>query len=232
VAKPPQGPPAARHSASDIAAALAVEEMRAHLLVAARLYNNGRFQFASDHMSAAEADYRTITRAVRTRDSALDREFHASFGVIAGQIAQRAPPLTVMNRMGILQGQFLDAAMHDSVSKPAAGDPGVDALVMMRLANQGAREYALAASVGNFTPRGKHAYQDAFGLLTRASSISHTISTSLGPQRNAIVNGLNNAHSAGFPTGVLVPRHLHPAAVAAGVRKAGQGVSLRFGFTA
>jgi hypothetical protein len=229
---PPKGPPAARHPASDIAAELATEEMRAHLLVAARLYNNGRFQFASDHMAAAEANYRTITQAVRSRDSVLDREFHAAFGVIAGQIAQRAQPLTVTNRMGILQGQFLDAAVKDSVSKPAFSDPAVDALVMMRLAKQAAREYALSVRVGNFTPRGKRAYQDAFGLLTRASSISHRISPSLGPQRNTIVNGINDAHGAGFLTGVLVPRHLHPAAVAAGVRKAERGVSKRFGFSA
>ncbi|HEX6459007.1 MAG TPA: hypothetical protein VF032_08840 [Thermoleophilaceae bacterium] len=230
--KPPQGPPSARHPASEIAAELAGEQMRAHLLVAARLYNNGRFQFATDHMAAAEANYRTIAQAVRTRDSVLDREFNAAFGVIAGQIAQRAQPLTVTNRMGILQGQFLDAAIQDSVSKPAFNDPGVAALVMMRLANQAAREYALSARVGNFTPRGKRAYQDAFGLLTRASSISHRISPSLGPQRNAIVNGITDAHGAGFLTGVLVPRHLHPAQVAAGVRRAEQGVLKRFGFTA
>lgn len=231
-AKPPQGPPSARHPASDISAELAGEEMRAHLLVAARLYNNGRFQFASDHMAAAEANYRTIAQAVRSRDTVLDREFRAAFGVIAGEIGRRAQPLTVMNRMGILQGQFLDAAIKDSVSKATFNDPSVDALVMMRLANQAAREYALAARVGNFTPRGKRAYQDAFGLLTRASSISHRISTSLGPQRNAIVNGINDAHGAGFLTGVLVPRHLHALAVAAGVRKAEQGVTRRFGFTA
>lgn len=213
-----------------MAAELAAEEMRAHLLVATRFYKNSRFKLASEHLAAAEADYRQITRAVRTRDRVLDREFRAAFGSIAGQIAQRAPALTVTNRMGILQGQFTDAAVQDSVSKPALKDPGVDALVMMDLANQGARDYALAAGPDGSTPRGRRAYQDAFGLLTRASSISRRIASSLGPQRNAIENGLTSAHNSGFPLG-MVPTNLHPAAVAAGVRRARAAVSQRFGFS-
>jgi hypothetical protein len=206
--------------------------MRVHLLVAARLYNNTRFQFAAQHMARAQKEYDTLTAAVRSRDRALDREFHAAFGVIAGQIAQRAPPLAVTTRMGLVQGQLLDAAIRDSMSKPGFNDPGVSALVMSQLAAQGARDYALAVSQGGFSAQGKRAYQDAFGLITRASSISHRISGFLGPQRNAIVNGLNDAHNKGFPTGVLVPRKLDPAGVAAGVQRAQTAVSKRFGFPA
>lgn len=205
--------------------------MRAHLLVAARLYNNAKFQFASAHIAAAQREYNTLTGAVRSRDAALDREFHAAWGVIAGQIAQRQPPLAVITRMGLVQGQLLDAGIRDAVGKPAYNDPGVSAWVMLRLATQGAREYSLAASRGGFTPAGKTAYQDAFGLITRASSISHNISNWLGPQRNAVVNGLNDAHNAGFPTGVLVPRKLDPAGVTAGVQRAQAAVAKRFGFT-
>jgi hypothetical protein len=230
-AKPPQGPPSARHPASDLSAELAGEEMRAHLLVAARLYNNMRFDFAAAHMATAKQEYNSITAAVRSRDSVLDREFHAAFGVIAGQITQRAPALQVTTRMGLMQGQLLDAAIRDSIGKAAFNDPGLDAYVMIRLAAQGAREYALSASQGGFSDAGKRAYQDAFGLITRASSISHNISGFLGPQRNAIINGLNNAHNKGFPTGVLVPRKLDPAGVAAGVQRAQAAVSKRFGFT-
>ena len=229
--KPPQGPPSARHPSSDLAAELAGEEMRVHLLVAARLYNNGRFQFAAAHMATAKRQYDMITAAVRRRDGALDREFHAAFGVIDGQITQRAPSLAVTNRMGLMQGQLLDAAIRDSVGKAAFNDPGVDAYVMSRLAAQGAREYALAASQGGFSDAGKAAYQDAFGAITRASSISHRIAGFLGPQRNATINGLNDAHNKGFPTGVLVPRKLDPAGVAAGVQRAQAAVSKRFGFS-
>lgn len=229
--KPPQGPPSARHPSSDLAAELTGEEMRVHLLVAARLYNNGRFQFAAAHMATAKRQYDTITAAVRLRDGALDREFHAAFGVIDGQIAQRAPALAVTNRMGLMQGQLLDAAIRDSVGKAAFDDPGVDAYVMSRLAAQGAREYALAASQGGFSGPGKGAYQDAFGAITRASSISHRIAGFLGPERNATINGLNDAHNKGFPTGVLVPRKLDPAGVAAGVQRAQAAVSRRFGFS-
>lgn len=203
-----------------------------HLLVAARLYNNTRFQFAVQHMAEAQKEYDTLTAAVRSRDGALDREFHAAFGVIAGQIAQRAPALAVTTRMGLVQGQLLDAAIRDSMSKPGFNDPGVSALVMSRLAAEGARDYALAVSQGGFSGQGKRAYQDAFGLITRASSISHRISPFLGPERNAIVNGLNDAHNKGFPTGVLVPRKLDGAGVAAGVQRAQDAVSKRFGFPA
>ena len=229
-AKPPQGPPSARHPASALTAELAGEEMRAHLLVAARLYNNFKYALSAAHIAAAQQEYDSLTALVRRRDGALDREFHAAFPVINGQIAQRAPFLAVTNRMGLVQGQLLDAAIRDSMGNAAFNDPGVTAYVMSRLAAQGAREYALAAAVGGFSDRGRRAYQDAFGLLTRASSLSHNISNVLGPQRNAVINGLNNAHNKGFPTGVLVPRKLDPTGVAAGVQAAQAAVSKRFGF--
>jgi hypothetical protein len=230
--KPPQGPPTARHPPSDVAARLAAEQMRAHLLVASKLYSNARFDFAAAQMASAKDQYAALTSAVRRRDFALDREFHAAFPVIGTEIAQRAPMLAVTNRMGLVQGQLLDAAISDSMTKPGFNDPGVTAQVMSRLAAQGARDYTLAAQVGGFTPRGRTAYQDAFGMITRASSLSHLISNFLGPQRDAVVNGLNDAHQNGFATGVLVPRVLHPAAVAAGVQRALAGVSQRFGFGA
>ncbi|HEY7631607.1 MAG TPA: hypothetical protein VH817_12935 [Thermoleophilaceae bacterium] len=229
--KPPQGPPDARHPASDVASELAAEQMRVHLLVAARLYNNGRYGFANQQMAAAQKEYAKLTDAVRIRDGALDREFHAAFPVIFGQIAQRAPVIPVMNRMGLMQGQLLDAAISDSMSKAGFNDPGVTASVMAQLAAQGAREYSQAASVGQFSDRGKQLYQDAFGLITRASSLSHRISTYLGPQRGAIINGLNDAHEKGFPTGVLVPKKLDVAAVTGGVARSNAGVSQRFGFS-
>ena len=231
-AKPPQGPPTARHPASDIAAQMAAEEMRVHLLVAARLYNNMKFDFATAHIAAAQKEYEAITAPVQLRDNALDREFRAAFGVIDGQIAQRAPSLAVGTRMGLVQGQLLDAAISDSMTRSGFKDPGVSAQVMSQLAAQGARDYALAKQVGGFTARGRRAYQDAFGLITRASSLSHTISGFLGPQRAAVVNGLNNAHQKGFATGVLVPRNLDVAAVTAGVQQAQAAVSKRFGFSA
>ncbi len=229
---PPQGPPSARHPASAVSAELTGEQMRAHLFVADRLYINAKFGFSAAHIATAKQEYNSLSPLVRPRDSVLDREFHAAFPVIDGQIAQRAPLLAVTNRMGMVQGQLLEAAIHDAMGNAAFNDPGVSALVMMRLAEQGAREYAHAAAVGGFTPQGKRAYQDAFGLITRASSLSHNISNALGPQRNAVVNGLNDAHSNGFPTGVLEPRKLHPLAVAAGVRRAQAAVSQRFGFAA
>jgi hypothetical protein len=229
--KPPQGDPTVRHPASDVASELAAEQMRVHLLAAARLYNNGRYGFANQQIQAAQQVYSKLTGAVRARDSVLDREFHAAFPVIFGQISQRAPVIPVMNRMGLVQGQLLDAAISDSMTKGGFNDPGVTASVMAQLAAQGAREYSQAASIGQFSDRGKLLYQDAFGLITRASSLSHRISSYLGPQRNDVIDGLNDAHQKGFPTGVLVPRKLDVAGVVAGVRRSNAAVSARFGFS-
>src|SRR5262249_9763093 len=158
---PPQGPPSARHPASQIGALMTGEQMRVHLLVAARLYNNMKFGFSSAQMAAAKALYPAMSPAVQQKDFVLDREMNAAFPVIAGEINQRLPALGVTNRMGLVQGQLLDAAIKDAMTKPTFNDPGVTAQVMMRLAEQGAREYANAARVGGFTPEGRRSYQDA-----------------------------------------------------------------------
>jgi hypothetical protein len=221
----------ARHPATDLAAQQAVEEMRAHLIAASRSYLNGKVKFATAHMAAAKTEYATIPSAVRTRDAALDREFHAAFGLIGGEIAQKAPAPDVMNRMGLMQGQLLDAAVQDSVSGRGLNDPGLAALVMTRLADEGSRDYAIAAQEG-FTDRGRRAYQDSFGLITRASTISHQISASFGPEGNTIVGSLNDAHTIGFPTGILLPREMPAAKLSADVARARAAVSRRFGFSA
>jgi hypothetical protein len=226
---PPQGPPSARHPASDLDAAIAGEQIRAQILEATRLYGNGRFGFASEHMNRAQAGYRSIMDAVRLRDSALDREFHAAFGVIAGQIAQRAPALAVANRMGLMQGQLLDAAIADSVSLRARTDPGVSALVVSTLAGEAARTYDAAAREG-FTDQGRRGYQDAFGLIIRAVSVAHAIGPSLGPEQNHIINALNAAKNQGFPTGILRPAQLQPVRVVGHVARAQAAISRRFGF--
>ena len=226
---PPQGPPAARHPASDLAAAQTGEEMRAQLLVATKLYGNGRYGFAAAHLGTARRQYATITAAVRRRNPALDREFHAAFGVIAGEIAQRAPAAAVANRIGLVQGQLLDAAIPGSMSKAAFRDPGVTAQVMSRLAARGELAYAAAARDG-YSDRGRREYQDAFGLIARAASVARRMGASLGPQGGRITGGLGDARNDGFATGVLVPRRLRPVAVAADVRRAQAAISERFGF--
>jgi hypothetical protein len=214
---------------SEIDAAQAAEEMRAHLISASRLYFNGLFKFAADHMAVVEQQYATISAAVRSRDGALDREFHAAFGVISRQIGRRLPAPVVMNRMGLMQGQLLDAAIADSATAPAQNDPGVTAEVLVRLAQQGTRSYAVAASEG-FTYRGKRAYQDAFGLIARADTLSHRISAALGPQANQVTNALDDAHNAGFATGIRAPRKMPAQRVSRDVERARAGIAKRFGF--
>jgi hypothetical protein len=229
--KPPQGDPALRHPTADLDAALAGEEMRAQLLEATRLYNNGRWEFSGQHMDRAEQRYSSLTDAVRLRDAALDREFHAAFGVIDGQITQRAPAPQVINRMGLMQGQLLDAAIADAVSQRARNDPGVGAFVMSTLLAQGGRLYAAAAREG-LTDRGRNDFQDAFGLISRANSVAHGISPSLGGQRKRIINSIGDAHNHGFPAGVLWPQQLQPVKVAADIARAQAALQKRFGFHA
>lgn len=227
--KPPQGDPSLRHPTADLDAALAGEEMRAQLLEATRLYNNGRWEFSGQHMDRAQQRYASLTDAVRLRDAALDREFHAAFGVIDGQIAQRAPAPQVINRMGLMQGQLLDAAIADAVSRRARNDPGVGAFVMSSLLAEGGRLYAAAAREG-LTDKGRHDFQDAFGLISRANSVAHGISPSLGGQRNRIINSIGDAHNHGFPAGVLWPKQLKPAKVTADIERAQAAIEKRFGF--
>ena len=107
--------------------------------------------------------------------------------------------------MGLIQGQLLDAAISDSMTKPGFNDPGVTAQVMSRLAAQGARDYALAARVGGFTARGRSAYQDAFGA-DHARLVALPPDQQLPRPRSAtVINGLNDAHQSGFPTGSSSP---------------------------
>jgi hypothetical protein len=227
---PPQGSPATRHPPSDIAGALAVEQMRAHLLAAARLYLNKRYRLAAAQVDAARFEYRHIGTAVRGRNPVLDRELSAAFRLLSAQISQHVSAPELGRRLGPLQGQVLDAALTDAVSGAARRDPAVSALVVGRLAQQAEREYAVAGSEG-FSARGVRAYQDAFGLVARAQAVARQIGA-LGPQQGAVNRALGDAYAAGFPTGVRAPRRLPAARVEADLARARAGLSRRFGFAA
>jgi hypothetical protein len=224
----PHGSPTLRHPASDIQAAQTAEEMRAQLVVASSLYSAGRRADAQSHMNVAQTGYTTLTGPVSRHDPVLDREINAAFGVIAGQIAAKEVPLQVTNRMGLMQGQLLDAAIADSVDLAARNDPTVAAQVLLNVSAQGAAAYAAAArqSAG---PRRTRDFQNAFGLLTRALALSRNLSTSLGPERRATINAIGAAHNDGFPLGVLVPAQLQPLKVAVDVKRMQAAVAKRFG---
>jgi hypothetical protein len=226
-APPPQGPPTLRHPAADIDSAQAAEDMRAQLVTASSLYGVGQLADSQAHMDVAKTGYSRLTDAVRRRDAILDREIHAAFGVIAGQIAQKQAAPVVENRMGLIQGQLLNAAISDAVSLPARNDPTVAAQVLVNLANAGQRSY-LAASRGTGTVQGRHDFQDAFGLLTRALAVGRGIGLALGPQRVPALNALGAAHNDGFPLGVLVPKSLQAAKVTADVARLKAAVAKRF----
>jgi hypothetical protein len=228
---PPQGSPTLRHPASDIAGALAVEDTRAHLLAASRLYLTKRYDFAAAQVEAARLEYRRIGPAVRQRNPVLDRELSAAFSLLSGQISRRVSAPVLGRRLGPLQGQVLDAALTDAVSGAARRDAAVSALVVGRLAQQASREYAVADSQG-FSARGVRAYQDAFGFVARAQAVARQISGTLGPQLGAVNRALGDAYSAGFSTGARTPRHLAVVRVEADLARARAALSRRFGFAA
>jgi hypothetical protein len=223
----PQGPPTLRHPAGEVNAALAAEEMRAQLVTASSLYGVGQPADSQLHMDAAKTDYARLTAPVRRGDALLDHEILAAFPVIAGQIARKEAPPQVENRMGLIQGQLLNAAIANAVSLPARNDPTVAAQVLVDLATQGQRDYVDAArDLGS--PASRRQFQDAFGLLTRALAVGRGIGLGLGPQRIAALNALGAAHNDGFPLGVVQPKTLQPVKVTADVTRLKAAIAKRF----
>jgi hypothetical protein len=224
---PPQGPPTLRHPAAEVNAALAAEQMRAQLVTASSLYGVGRLADSQAHMNAAAADYTKITDRVRQGDALLDHEIVAAFPVIAGQIAKKEAPPAVENRMGMIQGQLLNAAITNAVSLSTRNDPTLAAQVTLDLADEAQRDYAAAArNLGS--PESKRAFQDSFGELTRALAVIRGIGPALGPERTKAIGALGAAHNDGFPLGVLQPKSLQVAKVNADVARLKAAIAQRF----
>jgi hypothetical protein len=224
---PPQGPPTLRHPASDVDAARAAEEMRAQLVAASSLYGVGQLADSQVHMDSAQTEYAQLTARVRRGDALLDHEIMAAFPVIAGQIARKEAPPQVENRMGLIQGQLLNAAISNAVSLSARNDPTVAAQVLVDITTEGQRAYAAAASdLGSSESRRQ--FQDSFGLLTRALAVARGIGLGLGPQRVPALNALGAAHNDGFPLGVVLPKTLQVAKVTADVARLKAAIAKRF----
>ena len=221
-APPPQGPPTLRHPAVEVDSARAAEEMRAQLVSASSLYGVGQLAESQAHMNAAAADYAKITDRVRRGDALLDHEILAAFPVIAGQIAHKEAAPAVENRMGLIQGQLVTAAITNSVSLPTRNDPTLAAQVTLDLANDGQRAYAAASH------KSRRAFQDSFGLFTRALAVGRGLGLTLGPERLQALNALGAAHNDGFPLGVVQPKTLQVAKVNADVARLKAAIAKRF----
>jgi len=223
----PQGPPTLRHPAVEVDSARAAEEMRAQLVTASSLYGVGQLAESQAHMDAAAADYAKITERVRRGDALLDHEILAAFPVIAGQIARKESAPAVENRMGLIQGQLLTAAITNSVSLSTRTDPTLGAQVTLDLAGEGQRAY-VAASRNLGSPESRRAFQDSFGLFTRALAVGRGIGLTLGPQRLPALNALGAAHNDGFPLGVVQPKSLQVAKLNADVTRLKAAIAKRF----
>jgi hypothetical protein len=224
---PPQGPPTLRHPAAEVDAARIAEEMRAQLVTASSLYGVGQRAASQGHMDAAAADYTKLTDRVRRGDALLDHEIVAAFPVIAGQIAKKEAPPAVENRMGMIQGQLLNAAITNAVSLSTRNDPTLAAQVTLDLASEAQRDYAAAArNLGS--PESQRAFQDSFGLFTRALAVMRGIGPALGPERVHAIGALGAAHNDGFPLGVIQPKSLQVAKVNADVARLKAAIAKRF----
>ena len=93
--------------------------------------------------------------------------------------------MQVTNRMGLVQGQLLNAAIADSVDLGARNDPTVAAQVVLNLSAKGEAAYAAAAAAAP-GPHRTQEFQNAFGLLTRALALTRNLSPSLGPERRRL----------------------------------------------
>jgi hypothetical protein len=208
-------------------AARVAEQMRAQLVTASSLYGVGQRADSQAHMNAAAADYTRLTDRVRSGDALLDPEILAAFPVIAGQIAKKEAPPAVENRMGMIQGQLLNAAITNAVSLPTRNDPTLAAQVTLDLANEAQRDYAAAAEkLGS--PESRRAFQDSFGLFTRALAVIRGIGPALGPERTRAIGALGAAHNDGFPLGVIQPKSLQVAKVNADVARLKAAIAKRF----
>ncbi|MFL5828011.1 MAG: hypothetical protein ACJ76V_15935 [Thermoleophilaceae bacterium] len=226
----PKGPPSARHHGKAADYLTDVERTRAGLVAAADLVYIIHPVGARDQVQFASKAYAPLSADVAARIPALDREIRAAFGTNDQLIARRAPFASLQVRLGLVQGQLLDAAYGAISSEAARSDPGVQAVALDRLNAQMASSYAAAARNWN-TARGRQQYETAWGLFSRVQALWRAIGAPLGPQKNAVGNALDTIRTQAFPFGAGQPHTLSPkpAAVAAQAAKIHAAVGRRFG---
>ncbi|MBX5468290.1 MAG: hypothetical protein IRZ21_00135 [Thermoleophilaceae bacterium] len=201
---PPQGPPTLRNHGNAAARVQQVEAARAGIVAAGGLYAIAHPADARHQLALAGRAYSPMSPLVRATHPVLDREIRAAFATIDELIARGARPAGVELRLGMVQGQLLEAALDATSSRAARSDPTVDAVALDRFVAQLDSSYALSARLGA-APEGRRAFQTAYGLLARSQSLYHSIADALGPQRKRVGNALGGIAKKAFPLGVARP---------------------------
>lgn len=208
---PAQAPPAARFGPDAVRDLLAVERVRARLVPASDLYAVGRVDDALAQLRAGRELWRELSGEVRGRDPVLEREISVAFARVERAMLARTTFDTVRDRLSPLGAQLLGGAAEALLGREARFDPAVNAAVLTRLLAATAGAYREGVRPGGEL-RSRLALEHSFGLLSRAQAGARGIAAELGPERDAVVNGLKDLRGRVFPEGELLPPSPPPPA--------------------
>lgn len=208
---PPAGPPHERFGPEAVEGVLAVERIRARLVPVTDLVAIGRPGEAERQLRHARRLWSEISGEVRGGDPVLEREVSIAFGRVEAAIARGGTFDTVRDVASPLQAQLLGGVREELVEKDARLDPGVNAAVLVML---------LDLMEGAYAEGDRLSLEHAFGLVARSQAVARDIVGDLGPQRDAVIEGLKDLRKAAFPDGiVLSPEPAPPGEVS---RRAGE----------
>lgn len=193
---PPAGQPRERFGSQAVEGVLAVERIRARLVPVTDLVAIGRPGEAERHLDAARALWLELSGEVRGGDPVLEREVSIAFDRVRRALQRGGTFDTVRDVASPLQAQLLGGVREELVEKDARLDPGVNAAVLVALLDLMEDAYADGDRLS---------LEHAFGLLDRSQAVARDIAGDLGPQRDAVVEGLKDLREAAFPDGIVLP---------------------------
>lgn len=200
---PPAGQPRDRFGAEAVEGVFAVETIRAQLVPVTDLVGVGRHDEAAVHLRQARRLWTEISGTIRRGDPVLEREVSVGFARVESALARGRTFDAVRDVAGPLSAQLLGGVREELVEKEARLDPGVNAVVLIRLLDrmEDAYEGGDPASL-----------QHAFGIVDRAQAVAREIAGDLGPQRDTVIEGLKALREDAFPDGIVLPPQQAPLA--------------------
>lgn len=199
-APPPRGPASERHGPEAVAHVRAVELLRARLIAVRDLAEAGRHDVARAQLADGRSRWERLAPAVGARDAVLAREVGVAFDRVERQLARRAPFEEVRAPLAPLWTQLLDGVAGTLVPRAARNDPGLRAAVLLDLLDALAAEQGRARAMPGDAGLGARAL--TWGVLVRSRALARGVLGSLGPARNAVIEGLQHVQEL-FPEGAL-----------------------------
>lgn len=200
---PPSGPPRERFGPEAVEGVFAVETIRARLVPVSDLVGLGRHEEAAVHLRHARRLWSEVSAMIRRGDPVLEREVSAAFARVESAIAREGTFDAVRDVVSPLGAQLLGGVREELVEKEARLDPGVNAAVLIGLLDRMEDAYATGD---------RPALQHAFGIIDRSQSVARDIAGDLGPQRDAVIEGLKALRKEAFPEGIVLPDEQAPLA--------------------